>query len=200
MKITASQFLQELVNLDMQKLSQIKGLGPIIIENLGNFVKSESRAKMQKKFEELEKNDKGVELGFGKIKNQKIQNKILKKNTKNSLENDLKELEKNQENSQIAENYGQIGEENSEQNFVQSQEKIEKNLEENIEVICITGTFEIQRSEIIDKLEAKGFEVANSLTKNVTILLCGDKSGSKLTKAIKMGIKIVKNLDELIDI
>ncbi len=171
MKISASQFLQELQNLEMEKLQEIKGLGPIIIENLTTFVKSENFEKLQKKLETLETLDKGLELDFGKIKPQKV--------------------EQNKEQS-IEENIGQDNHENDE-------ELEEDNRGNQVrQIVCITGTFEIIRNQIVAKLEENNFEVTDSLTKNVTILLAGQKSGSKLQKALKMGIKIVQNLDELI--
>ena len=48
MKISASQFLQELQNLEIEKLQEVKGLGPIIIENLTTFVKSKNFEKLEK--------------------------------------------------------------------------------------------------------------------------------------------------------
>ena len=171
MKISASQFLQELQNLEIEKLQEVKGLGPIIIENLTIFVKSENFEKLQKKLEELEKLDKGLELDFGKIKPQKIE------------QNEEKSIE-----------------ENTRQDNHKNNEKFEKYNQSNQirQIVCITGTFEITRNQIVIKLEENNFEVTDSLTKNVTILLAGQKSGSKLQKALKMGIKIVQNLDELI--
>ncbi len=66
------------------------------------------------------------------------------------------------------------------------------------ETICITGTFEISRSEIKQKLEAKGAKVTDSVSAKTTILLAGESAGSKLTKAQQLGIKVVSDLSQLI--
>lgn len=191
MKINASQFLQELCNLESKKLEKIKGLGPIIIENLAKFVKSESFQKLQKKFEELEKLDKGLKLDFGKIKPAKLSSNNQKDEQKAEQRSEQK-IELNIEKLELSDLELQSFEPNKQKN-IKNNEELEKN-----QIVCITGIFEITRNQIVAKLEENNFEIANSLTKNVTILLAGEKSGSKLQKALQMGIKIVHNLDELI--
>lgn len=58
--------------------------------------------------------------------------------------------------------------------------------------ICITGTFEqFTRDELKAKIEAEGGIVVSQVSSQTDILLVGDKSGSKLTKAQKLGIKII---------
>jgi DNA ligase (NAD+) len=66
------------------------------------------------------------------------------------------------------------------------------------ETICITGTFDIPRSQIKAKLEGKGAKVVDTVSKTTTILLAGESAGSKLEKAQKLGIRIVENLEELL--
>jgi DNA ligase (NAD+) len=66
------------------------------------------------------------------------------------------------------------------------------------QVICITGVFELSRNEIKEKLEIKGAKVVDSVTNTTTLLLAGDKAGSKLEKAKKLNIKIVKTLEEIL--
>ena len=66
------------------------------------------------------------------------------------------------------------------------------------ETICITGTFEISRNLIKEKLEAVGANVTDTVSSKTTILLAGQSAGSKLEKAQQLGIKIVNSLDELI--
>jgi DNA ligase (NAD+) len=72
------------------------------------------------------------------------------------------------------------------------------NLALSNQTICITGTFEISRSEIKSKLEENGAKVVDSVTSSTTILLAGEKSGSKLEKAKKLNIKIVEKLESLL--
>ena len=56
----------------------------------------------------------------------------------------------------------------------------------------ITGTFnEYSRSKLVDTLEASGYKITSSISKNTNLLICGDNPGSKLNKALDYGIKIV---------
>lgn len=56
---------------------------------------------------------------------------------------------------------------------------------------CITGSFSQSRDVLKDKLEAKGAKFVSSVSKNIDVLFCGEKAGSKLTKAQNLGIKII---------
>jgi DNA ligase (NAD+) len=62
---------------------------------------------------------------------------------------------------------------------------------------CITGTFPQSRDTLKEKLESKGAKFVSGVSKNLDVLFCGDKAGSKFTKAKTLGIKIM-NYDELI--
>jgi DNA ligase (NAD+) len=65
--------------------------------------------------------------------------------------------------------------------------------------ICITGSFEVSREIIKDRLVALGAKVVDQVSRQTTILLCGEEAGSKLVKAQSMGIRVVNSLDELIN-
>ncbi|RKW25151.1 NAD-dependent DNA ligase LigA [Candidatus Gracilibacteria bacterium] len=61
---------------------------------------------------------------------------------------------------------------------------------------CITGSFErngekISRDSLIDILEKNGGEFVSSVSKNTDFLLAGEKAGSKLEKAKKLGINVI---------
>lgn len=62
--------------------------------------------------------------------------------------------------------------------------------------ICITGSFELERSKIKTLIESKGASVTNSISKKTDFLLCGDAPGSKKEKAEALKIKII-NLGDL---
>jgi DNA ligase (NAD+) len=64
--------------------------------------------------------------------------------------------------------------------------------------IVITGTFDISRDKVKVKLEKLGAKVSSQVSSNTTYLLAGDKAGSKLDKAEKLGIEIVRDLETLI--
>jgi DNA ligase (NAD+) len=58
--------------------------------------------------------------------------------------------------------------------------------------VVITGTLpDMSRDEAKDKLLAAGAKVAGSVSAKTDFVLAGDKAGSKLTKAEKLGVKIL---------
>ena len=60
------------------------------------------------------------------------------------------------------------------------------------EVVVVTGTLpSLKRNEAHALIEKNGGEIANSISKKVTLVLAGDDAGSKLEKAQKLGIKII---------
>ena len=64
---------------------------------------------------------------------------------------------------------------------------------------CITGTFNESREVLKNKIEALGGIFVSSVSKNTDILFVGDKAGSKLDKAKKLGVTIY-NEEELMEI
>ena len=61
---------------------------------------------------------------------------------------------------------------------------------------CITGSFSQSRDKLKEQLEAKGAKFISSVSKNLDILFCGEKAGSKLAKAQSLGVKVAYE-DEL---
>lgn len=61
---------------------------------------------------------------------------------------------------------------------------------------CITGSFSQSRDILKQKLEAKGAKFVSSISKNLDVLYCGDKAGSKLAKAQSLGMRVAYE-DEL---
>lgn len=60
------------------------------------------------------------------------------------------------------------------------------------QVIVVTGSFgSIKRSAIQDKVESMGGKCSGSVSAKTTLLVAGEKSGSKLEKAEKLGVKVV---------
>ena len=60
------------------------------------------------------------------------------------------------------------------------------------EVAVVTGSFEhFTRSSAQQALRSLGAKVKTAVTKDTTLLMAGDNAGSKLSKAVKLGAKIV---------
>ena len=81
-----------------------------------------------------------------------------------------------------------------EMNFIVEEKSTDRSLD-GIK-FCITGSFSQSRDVLKQKLEAKGAKFVSSVNKNLDMLFCGDKAGSKLTKAQSLGVK-VSNEEEL---
>ena len=70
----------------------------------------------------------------------------------------------------------------------------------NNATVVITGTLPVSRTEAKSFLEGYGVKVSSALSGKTSFLLCGEKAGSKLTKAEKLGVKIIQwnDLDAMI--
>jgi DNA ligase (NAD+) len=55
----------------------------------------------------------------------------------------------------------------------------------------ITGTLSIPREEAAELIRANGGKVSGSVSAKTTYLLAGDEAGSKLSKAEKLGVKVL---------
>lgn len=64
------------------------------------------------------------------------------------------------------------------------------------EVICFTGTLlEMKRKQAQEIAKKYGAIIATTISKKTTLLVCGEKAGSKRKKAQDLGIKIIEELD-----
>jgi DNA ligase (NAD+) len=78
--------------------------------------------------------------------------------------------------------------------------EIDKNSYFYNKTVVITGTFNTYgRNELTALLESKGASVTTTVSKTTDVLVSGNDAGSKLEKAIKLGIKLI-NEDELLKI
>ena len=97
----------------------------------------------------------------------------------------------------FTENRTEIMELANEMNFIEPRKaKIGDNSLNGLK-FCITGSFSQSRDALKEKLETKGAKFVGSISKNLDVLFCGEKAGSKLTKAQNLGVKVM-NYDELI--
>ena len=64
--------------------------------------------------------------------------------------------------------------------------------------IVVTGTLQrFKRTEIEDVIERNGGKASSSVSSNTTFVLVGEKPGSKLDKAKKLGVRIVSESEFL---
>ena len=64
---------------------------------------------------------------------------------------------------------------------------------------CITGSFSQSRDALKERLEGKGAKFVSGVSKNLDVLFCGEKAGSKLAKAQSLGVKVAYE-DELMEL
>ena len=55
----------------------------------------------------------------------------------------------------------------------------------------ITGTLSAPREDIKERIEAAGGKVSGSISKNTDYLVAGEGGGSKLEKAISLGVSVI---------
>ena len=68
------------------------------------------------------------------------------------------------------------------------------------EIVVLTGKLEVMgRSEAGKLLEKHGAKVTGSVSKKTTLVVAGEDSGSKLTKANELGIRVI-NEEEFIEL
>ena len=86
-------------------------------------------------------------------------------------------------------------------NFIKPEKKDNTTAHPDVceKTFCITGTFSESRDILKQKIEAVGGIFVSSVSKNTDILFVGDKAGSKLEKAKKLGVTIY-NEDKLMEI
>lgn len=59
-------------------------------------------------------------------------------------------------------------------------------------IMVATGKLQnYTRSEINDKINSLGAKAASSVTKKTDYLIAGERAGSKLAKAVELGIKVL---------
>ena len=77
--------------------------------------------------------------------------------------------------------------------FKISDGKVEENNMDTLGSVCFTGAGPMGRKELSAMAEAKGWEVASSVTAKLTVLVCADPSSnsSKMQKARKNGTKVI---------
>jgi DNA ligase (NAD+) len=59
----------------------------------------------------------------------------------------------------------------------------------------ITGTLSKSRDHFKNLIESSGGKVASAVSKSTDYLLAGEKAGSKLAKAEKLGVKVISEDD-----
>jgi DNA ligase (NAD+) len=94
-------------------------------------------------------------------------------------------------NKYLHDNLEEVNSLAAEMRFVQRESKVVVDNPLNGLKFCITGSFSQSRDVLKEKLEAKGAKFVSGVSKNIDVLFCGEKAGSKLTKAQSLGVKVV---------
>jgi len=71
-----------------------------------------------------------------------------------------------------------------------------KQVEQTLGTIVITGTMDVSRKLIADKLKQQGWKIGSAVTKNTTYLLFGDKPGKKVDEARMKDVPIIDYFKE----
>lgn len=81
--------------------------------------------------------------------------------------------------------------------YIKSINPVEDNSTASIDnTFVITGSFEISRDDIKKLIESRGGKVSSSVSKKTDYLVAGEKAGSKLLKAVDLGVRVI-SLNEL---
>lgn len=107
---------------------------------------------------------------------------------------DFGQVMANSLNEYLNENYYSVMELSGEMRFIVEEKSTNNSL--NGLKFCITGSFSQSRDKLKEQLEARGAKFVSSVSKNLDVLFCGDKAGSKLTKAQGLGVRVAYE-DEL---
>ena len=99
-------------------------------------------------------------------------------------------------NKFFEENVGDVYNLALEMRFVKSERKQVKDSSLQGVKFCITGSFSQSRDKLKEQLESKGAKFVSSVSKNLDVLYCGDKAGSKFAKAQSLGVRVAYE-DEL---
>lgn len=91
----------------------------------------------------------------------------------------------------LHDNYDEVNTLASEMHFSKHESKVVVDNPLNGLKFCITGSFSQSRDILKEKLEAKGAKFVSGVSKNLDVLFCGEKAGSKLTKAQSLGVKVI---------
>lgn len=91
-------------------------------------------------------------------------------------------------NTYLYDNLEMINELATEMRFIMEEKPTDNSL--NGLKFCITGSFSQSRDKLKEQLEAKGAKFVSGVSKNLDVLFCGDKAGSKLTKAQSLGVRV----------
>lgn len=91
-------------------------------------------------------------------------------------------------NKYLTENIEELAKLSDEMNFI-TPEQNEDNSLDGLK-FCITGSFSQSRDNLKKALECRGAKFISSVSKNLDVLFCGEKAGSKLTKAQQLGVRV----------
>ena len=188
----------DLFTLQANQLLCLDGFADKSSEKLINSIKKSSQIELDRFLYSL-----GI-LGVGRVLAKKLANRFVGLDSVRSAS--MEELEQVDDVGEIvAKNIYQFfrsPESNEIEKLILNGIKIIKNDESNElektgffthKTVVITGIFNtMKRSEIVLLLEKHGARVAGSLSRKTDFLICGNEPGSKLSKANKLNVQVIK--------
>lgn len=186
---------------DRQKeLEKLERMGTRKIENLLNAIEKSKGNKFEKVLASLgipyvgKKASKIIAKEFGSLENVKNQGIEVLAETKgigNKVSQELFEFLSSEKNLKVIDELLELGLDFGNGKTKENEKEIADNPAKNKNFLATGKLTKYKRDEIKEIIEELGGNFVSSVTKSLDFLIAGEKAGSKLEKAQKLGIRIL---------
>lgn len=186
---------------DRQKeLEKLEKMGTRKIENLLNAIEKSKGNKFEKVLASLgipyvgKKASKIIAKEFGSLENARSQGLEALAETKgigNKVSQELFEFLSSEKNLKVIDELSELGLDFGNGKVKENKKEIADNPVKNKNFLATGKLAKYRRDEIKEIIEELGGNFASSVTKSLDFLIAGEKAGSKLEKAQKLGIRIL---------
>lgn len=186
---------------DRQKeLEKLERMGTRKIENLLNAIEKSKGNKFEKVLASLgipyvgKKASKIIAKEFGSLENARSQGIEVLSGTKgigNKVSQELFEFLSSEKNLKMIDELSELGLDFGNSKANENREEIADNPVKNRTFLATGKLVKYKREEIKEIIEELGGNFVSSVTKSLDFLISGEKAGSKLEKAEKLGIRIL---------
>ena len=186
---------------DRQKeLEKLERMGTRKIENLLNAIEKSKGNKFEKVLASLgipyvgKKASKIIAKEFGSLENVKNQGIEVLAETKgigNKVSQELFEFLSSEKNLKVIDELLELGLDFGNSEMKENKKEIAENPVKSKNFLATGKLVKYRREEIKEIIEQLGGNFASSVTKSLDFLIAGEKAGSKLEKAQKLGIRIL---------